>query len=71
MTVGTGRHELQIPVHQSLTQPVTNLARPRHKPHKTRKGAHLSTIPASDTRARKRHGSPVYYRRQSPAREES
>jgi hypothetical protein len=31
------RHELQIPVHQPLTQPVTDLARPRHETHKTRK----------------------------------
>jgi hypothetical protein len=54
------RHELQIPVHQPLAQPVTDLARARHKTHKTREAAHFSTIPASDTRTRERHGSPVY-----------
>jgi hypothetical protein len=39
------RHELQIPVHQPLTQPVTDLARPRHQTHKTRKAAHASHHP--------------------------
>jgi hypothetical protein len=31
------RHELQIPVHQPVTQAVTHLARPRLEAHKTRK----------------------------------
>jgi hypothetical protein len=30
-------HELQIPVHQPLTQAITDLARPRHAAHKTGK----------------------------------
>ena len=38
------RHELQIPVHQPVTQPVTDLARPRHETHKTRKAAHFSSF---------------------------
>src|SRR5207302_1094987 len=54
------RHELQIPVHQPIAQPVTDLARPRHETHKTREAAHFSTIPARDTRTLERHGSPVY-----------
>jgi hypothetical protein len=54
------RHELQIPVHQPLTQPVTDLTRPRHQTHKTRKVTHISTIPVRDTRTQERHGSPVY-----------
>jgi hypothetical protein len=54
------RHELQIPVHQPITQPVTDLARPRHETRKTREAAHFSTIPVSDARTLERHGSPVY-----------
>ena len=54
------RHELQIPVRQLVTEAVTDLARPRHETHKTRKGAHFSTIPACDTTTLERHGSPVY-----------
>jgi hypothetical protein len=53
-------HELQIPVHQPIAQPVTDLARPRHETRKTREAAHFSTIPACDTRTLERHGSPVY-----------
>ena len=40
------RHELQIPVHQPLAQPVTDLARPRHETHKTREVSHFSNFPA-------------------------
>ena len=54
------RHELQIPVHQPLTQPVTDLARPRHETRRTREAAHFSTIPACGARTLERHGSPVY-----------
>ena len=54
------RHELQIPVHQPLTQAIPDLARPRHETRKTREAAHFSTIPVRDARAQERHGSPVY-----------
>ena len=54
------RHELQIPVHQPVTEAVTHLARPRHETRKTREAAHFSTIPVSDARILERHGSPVY-----------
>jgi len=47
---GPSRDELQIPVHQPVTEAVTDLARPRHETRKTRKGAHFSTIPARDAR---------------------
>jgi hypothetical protein len=54
------RHELQIPVHQRLAQPVTDQARPQGKTRKTREVAHFSTFPCCDSRVRERHGSPVY-----------
>ncbi len=42
----------RIPVRQLLAQAVTNLARARRDTHKTRKAAHVTTIPAWPPRAR-------------------
>src|SRR5580692_6556283 len=55
---GTGRHQLQLPVHQ----PVTNRARTRHETRKTLEAAHFSTIPARDARTLERHGHPCIKR---------
>ena len=40
-------NELEIPIHDRITQHVTGLARGRHRPNEDRKGAHPATLPAA------------------------
>ena len=62
------RHELQIPVHQPLAQPVTDLARPRHQTHNTREVTHSSNLPARSANSQERHGSHPCIKRSVAAR---
>jgi hypothetical protein len=51
------RHELQVTIHEPVTQGITDLAQPRRRPHHLRK-AHHGCFPSSASRYAKR--SPVY-----------